>query len=85
MRVMDWAEIVAIDPEEMTLAESTAWRKLRWVWCKICGGGSICNVGWGHKKQQGHEVISLKDVGKLDEATREFLFCTGEGNQLSLL
>jgi hypothetical protein len=49
-------------------------KKQKCVWCNDCGGGSIYKAGWGHKKGARHDVISLKDAGKYDEALREFLF-----------
>ncbi|CAE8616571.1 unnamed protein product, partial [Polarella glacialis] len=69
-----------IDLASITPEEDAKWRKCRWVWCKDCGGGSVCKVGWGHKKKAGHELVSLKDAGKLDEAKREFLFVQRGGN-----
>lgn len=63
-----------IDPTSMTAEESAQWKKLRWVWCGKCGGGSINKVGWGHKKVHGEFVMSLKAAGKFEEAEREFLF-----------
>ena len=63
-----------VDLASMTAAESEQWKKLRWVWCGKCGGGSINKVGWDHKKVHGEFVMSLKDAGKLEEAQREFLF-----------
>ena len=63
-----------VDLASMTAAESEQWKKLRWVWCVKCGGGSINKVGWGHRKVHGEFVMSLKDTGQLEEAQREFLF-----------
>ena len=47
---------------------------MKWVWCKDCGGGSICKIGWAHKNRAHHDVCSLKDAGKVDVAMKEFLF-----------
>ena len=63
-----------VDLASMTAAESEQWKKLRWVWCVKCGGGTINKVGWGHRKVHCEFVMSLKDAGKLEEAQREFLF-----------
>ena len=63
-----------IELTSMTAEELAQWKKLRWVWCGKCGGGSINKVGWGHKEVHGEFVMSLKDAGKLEEAQREFLF-----------
>ena len=57
----------------MTGDELSRWKKLSWVWCKTCGGGSIKKIGWSHKKVH-PDTVSLKTAGKLEEAQREFLF-----------
>lgn len=54
--------------------ESQRWKKLKWVFCRDCGGGSICKSGWAHKTRTGHDVVSLKEAGKCDEALQEFLW-----------
>ena len=63
-----------IDLTTMTADEKAQWKKLRWVWCGKCGGGSINKVGWGHRKTHGDAVVSLAEAGKVEEAQREFLF-----------
>ena len=68
------ANLDDIDPESMTDAERQKYKKLKWAWCKDCGGGSICKVGWAHKNRANHDVCSLKDAGKVDDAIKEFLF-----------
>jgi len=56
------------------------------VWCHDCAGGSISKVGWGHKNKAQHNVVSLKDAGKVDDAIREFLFVSrgGRAAQMAL-
>ena len=71
--------VADIDLSATTPEEEDKWKKCRWVWCNDCGGGSINKIGWGHKKKSGHDVVSLKAAGKLDEAKREFLFLARGG------
>jgi hypothetical protein len=59
-----------IDLGSITEEEEQRWKKLRWVWCQDCGGGTIMKSGWGHKAKTTHNVTSLKDAGKYDEALR---------------
>ena len=63
-----------IDVNTMTPDEVSKWGTIKWVWCTVCAGGSICKSGWSHKSRRGHECLSLKDAGKVEEAKREFLF-----------
>ena len=77
--------VADIDLTTMTTDESVAWKKMRWVWCGKCGGGSINKVGWGHKKVHGDSVMSLKAAGKLEEAQREFLFIQRGGKALDVM
>ena len=63
-----------VDLASITAAEQHKWDIAVWVWCMVCGGGSISKSGWSHKTRTAHACVSLKDVGKVDEAKREFLF-----------
>ena len=58
----------------MTDDEKQKYKKLKWVWCHDCGGGSISKVGWAQNNRAVHNVCSLKAVGKEEAAIREFLF-----------
>ena len=63
----------------MTAEEERRWKNCCWVWCWTCGGGTIKKIGWGHKKT-GHDVVSLKTAGKLEEAKAEWLFIARGGD-----
>jgi len=71
---MESGSAADIDLASITVDEQARWKNKSWVWCRTCGGGTINKVGRGHKKKSGHDVCSLKDAGKYDEALREFLW-----------
>ena len=75
------ASVADVDPGSMTPEETAQYKKLQWVWCHDCAGGSICKNGWGHKNKMDHNVCSLKDAGKVDDAVREFLFVKRGGRR----
>ena len=61
-----------------TEEEKVKFSKVNWVWCTICGGGSICKAGRRHKGDTGHEIQSLKSreqeqPGFMEQALQEFL------------
>jgi hypothetical protein len=61
-----------------TEEEKVKFSKVNWVWCNICGGGSICKTGRRHKGDTKHEIMSLKNRDKeqpgfLEQALQEFL------------
>lgn len=69
----------SVDLASITQEEKLRWGKCGWVWCRTCGGGSISKSGWSHKTRTQHDVVSLKNAGKEEEALREFIFITRGG------
>ena len=64
--------------------EKAKFTKVNWVFCTVCGGGSIHKSGRRHKRDSGHDVISLKtrerqQPGFMEEALQEFLRITRYG------
>merc|ERR1719353_768023 len=55
----------------MTSTEEEQWKKKQWA--------PSAKIGWVHQNQASHRCCSLKEVEKVDDGIREFLFAEHGG------
>ena len=65
---MDRGQHEATDILVATEGEAAKFAKIYWVWCTVCGGGSLCKSGRRHKGDTGHETMSLKKGTRSSQA-----------------
>ena len=63
----------------MAWLEKARWKKLRWVWCKDCGGRSINKVGWVTKKNSKALRHCIERASEYEDALKKYLFISRGG------